>query len=65
MARTEYIARFDDYGAYVEAELIRCKDCRFCIDPDDEPVCKLRESFPVQTDADGYCWKAERKDVGA
>ena len=62
----EYIARFDDYGAYVEAELIRCRDCKYYVE-DPDPI---DPGWPMMCDnssadmlePDGYCHRAERRE---
>lgn len=46
-----------------EPEIIRCKDCKWCVehyDTDGNPywICK---NWDGGTDADGFCYEAERK----
>jgi hypothetical protein len=58
----EYIARFDDYGAYSECELVRCKDCRFADEVGGKLICKVRELWHEEVDRMGYCWKGKRRE---
>lgn len=48
-----------------EPEIIRCKDCKWCVehyDRDGDPywICK---NWDGGTDADGFCYEAERKNM--
>ena len=55
----------DSFDAHNAPELIRCKDCKYCkaIDWDDSnPYYGSCQYFNTHTvDADGFCYKAERK----
>lgn len=47
-----------------EPEIIRCKDCKWCAEDyytDGNAPCLICKNWDGGTDADGFCYEAERR----
>ena len=52
------------YEPKINGEIIRCKDCIHCWKNSvDEYICQWDEDETVLTRANGFCHKAERKEI--
>lgn len=54
----------NELEASAEPEIIRCKDCKWCVehyDTDGNVPYWICKNWDAGTDADGFCYEAERK----
>lgn len=64
----EMIIRYETDGRIVKGydagELVRCKDCKYYDGFDCDRYADETLGYVHSTQADGFCWVAERKDNG-